>query len=313
MLRRNVSRRASFLAVFGLAALVAATGSCFCMVTPAWAQTQGIEEVTSPSIAAVESARTAQLVARQLAANPDILVLDFPTLEQQGLMFNRVVAMIERQGAPRERVLSDQELAELIRSVGRRTATFAFGNDFRVSELVKFYNLAEEGAVELNGEETRLKSFLEAKGYMRRKFGFYNHIHPDRVILSLPQEAGADGPDRVVITHTTRNAILRHEVAHGEFYANDDYAGYCERFWANVLTDEERKAFRAFLVTKNYDPNNEELMINETQAYLLHTPDPNVFSAAKVKLTQAAVDALRAKFWAGNPPSRLFRSERQGG
>ncbi len=51
-------------------------------------------------------------------------------------MFNRVIALIERTGTPRDRVLTDDELAEYIRPVGQIPLTFAFGNDFRVSELV---------------------------------------------------------------------------------------------------------------------------------------------------------------------------------
>ena len=51
-------------------------------------------------------------------------------------------------------------------------------------------------------------------------------------------------------------------------------------------------------------------MINEGQAYLMHTPDPRLFSAAQVKLPQQRIDALRARFWAGPPPSALFQHER---
>jgi hypothetical protein len=220
--------------------------------------------------------------------------------------------MVEKQGAPRSRVLNDEELGELIRSVGKRTATFAFGNDFRTSELTHFFYLAEYNHITLNEDEIRLRSFLENKGFLKHDYGFYAWSAPDRVILSLPQEEERDGPDGVVISHATRNAILRHEVSHGEFYSNDDYAAYCERFWEQVMSDAQRRAFRAFLAGKGYDQNNEELMINETQAYLIHTPEAGGFSAARVGLTQNEIDALRNKFWAGPPPSRLFRVERQG-
>ena len=95
---------------------------------------------------------TEQLKIYQYQQNPKIIILDFPDLFQQGSMFNRIVALIERMGAPRDRVFTNQELAQYIRSIGRTEATFAFGNDFQVNELVVFFNLAELGSIELNAE-----------------------------------------------------------------------------------------------------------------------------------------------------------------
>lgn len=269
--------------------------------------------VAQPGIAAIEELSANQLVVHILPDSPDIYVLDFPSLAQQGAMFNRLVAFIERAGAPHDRVLTDAELADLIRSVGRKPTTFAFGNDFRVSEVVRFFNLADMGGVPLNADETLLRDFLLEQGLMRLKFQFFQVVWPDRVILSIPQTQQRTGADGITILPGVRGSILRHELAHGEYYANDDYAAYCTRFWEQVMTEEERAAFRVFLGGKAYDTDNEDLMINETQAYLIHTPDLAAFNPARVKLSAVAIERLRQRFWAGNPPSRIYRADRSAG
>lgn len=293
-------------------ALVAAMLAGLCAAQPA-AALAGPDLVAASGIAAIDQARTDRLVVRTLPDSPDVYVLDFPSLAQQGAMFNRVVAFIERAGAPHDRVLTDAELAELIRSVRRKPTTFAFGNDFRVSELVRFFNLAEAGGVELNADEGLLRDFLLEQGLMRVKYQFLHTVFPDRVILSVPQVQDRSGADGVAILPGVRNSILRHELAHGEYYANDDYAAYCTRFWEQVMSEEERAAFRVFLGGRAYDTDNEDLMVNETQAYLIHTPDPAAFNPARVGLSAAAIERLRQRFWAGNPPSRLYRADALGG
>ena len=64
------------------------------------------------------------------------------------------------------------------------------------------------------------------------------------------------------------------------------------------MTDTERAAFTKFLA-RNYDFTNEELMINEAQAFLAHTPDPRAFNAAMVGLSGQTLGRLRERFWLG--------------
>ena len=69
--------------------------------------------------------------------------------------------------------------------------------------------------------------------------------------------------------------------------------------WQNGFTAAERAAYRAFLGREGYDTGNEELMANETMAYLLFTPDPRLFSASMVGLGEAVVERLRGLMRAG--------------
>ena len=78
--------------------------------------------------------RSDQVAVFEYGPRALIRIIDFPNLQEQGRMFNRVVALIERIGAPRSRVLNNDELAQFIRSVGKNEATFAYGNDFLAQE-----------------------------------------------------------------------------------------------------------------------------------------------------------------------------------
>lgn len=233
-----------------------------------------------------------------------ILIIDFPTLSEQGRMFNRVVALIERVGAPRERVLDNAELAQFIRAVGKTEATLAYGNDFLVAELVVFFNLADMAGIQLTAQETALRRLLLDRRLMAVRNGFFQALVPHAVLLSLPQES-AGSPGNPPVAALARQTILMHEVGHAVFYTNPLYANYCRQFWHGTLSEEQRAAFRKFLSGSSYNPDNEEMMVNETQAYLLYTPDPKAFNPKLVGLREKEIESLRAKFWQGFPDAPL--------
>lgn len=233
-----------------------------------------------------------------------ILIIDFPTLAEQGKMFNRVVTLIERVGAPRQRVLDNDELQQFIRSIGKTEATLAYGNDFLVSELVVFFNLADMGNIQLTAQEIALRKLLLDRRLMTYRTGFFQAVTPNAVILSIPQ-AGAGAPGSPPVAAMARRTILTHEISHAEYYTNPLYANFCRRFWQGSMTDEQRAAFRKFLADSNYNPENEEMMINETQAYLLYTPDPRAFNPKLVGLKEKEIEDLRARFWSGFPQAPL--------
>ncbi len=47
-------------------------------------------------------------------------------------------------------------------------------------------------------------------------------------------------------------------------------------------------------------------MINEMQAFLMHTPDTRAFSAAHLGVDEVTLTALRYRFAKGVPPSARF-------
>ena len=93
----------------------------------------------------------------RFAADPRIVVLDFPTLRQQGAMLNRVASLIEKAGLPRDRVLNDAELDAAIRAGGDTLETYYYGHDYPAAALVRFFALADAAHVALDPEEQRLR------------------------------------------------------------------------------------------------------------------------------------------------------------
>lgn len=277
------------------------------------AESAGAAGIPEPEVASyrqILANKAPHLKLFQWDGNPRILLLDFPTLGEQADMFNRIVALVERMGVPRDRVLTTEELSAYIKTVGRTPYTFALGNDFRVSELVTFFNLLDYSRLSPTAGEAALRDYLLSSGYMGEKFGFYQLVAPDRVILSIPQEqAQPIGEGRTLrITAAARTTILRHELSHGEYYANKYYTDYCRQFWRFALSPDQRQAFVKFLGDRSYDTNNAEMMVNEGQAYLFHTPDPGSFSAKAVGLEPAELDTLRKMFMDYNPPTPLFEA-----
>lgn len=249
--------------------------------------------------------RSGQLTVWRYVDNPSIFVFDFPGLAYQGRSFNRITQFTEQQTTePYPRVLSEQEMAARLAAARRTESDFAFGHDVMVHELVQFFNFAQRDKVPLNQEEIAIREFLTAQGMMREWRGFWQAVQPNNVILSVPQtqEKSAGEP---LINVTARYAILLHEMAHGEYYTNPYYTQYCQRFWMESLTDAQREAFKTFLGKYNYATGSDALLINETQAYLMFTPDPASFSARKLGVADEELEAMRDAFRKGKPPTKL--------
>ncbi len=219
-------------------------------------------------------------------ANPNIAVLDFPTLRMQGDMLNRVASLIEKAGLPHDRVLTDAELNAAIRERGDTVETYYYGHDYPASALTRFFTLADRVHVALEPEEERLRALV-------RQLGWFS---PGAVgsLISLTRT-------NETINETTRATILHHELSHGEFFSDPAYAAYVRAFWLTALTEDERGAIRRFLGSMDYDTGIEELMYNEMQAYLMFTYDPRFFLPSNVNMTPGRRLQLQTEFLKGMP------------
>ena len=253
----------------------------------------------------IVNSRTGQLAVWRYAGNPNIYIFDFPSLTYQGRSFNRVTQFTEQQTTePYPRVLTEQEMAVRLAAAKRSESDFAFGHDIMVHELVQFFNFAQRDKVPLNQEETAVRDFLVAQGMIRDWRGFWQAVQPNNVILSIPQTQDKTAGEPP-INSMARYAILLHEMAHGEYYTNPYFTQYCQRFWQESLTDAQREAFKNFLGKYNYATGSDALLVNETQAYLMFTPDPASFSARKLGVPNEELEAMRDAFRKGKPPTSL--------
>ncbi|HSI57973.1 MAG TPA: hypothetical protein VLA16_10465 [Ideonella sp.] len=303
---RGGRRVAATAAVAGLAlALLAGAGLWYHRVSapaaPALAALASVGELLQDSGAAAD-----WRLAR-LRSNPQILVIEFPGLHEQALALNRLAALTEKASAPRDRLLPDDELAALIQASGDTPDTYYFGHDYRGSALVRFFTLAASQPALLNAQEQRLRGLLLAQQVLAAEGQRLVGRAPPRAVISFtrPQADDPATPADETVDAQRREAVLRHELSHGQFFTRAEYREHCWEFWRNALSEGERERFRGYLSGIDYDPRNEELMVNETQALLMHTPDPRAFDAADVGLTPERLRSLQIRFGVGVPAGVL--------
>jgi hypothetical protein len=237
--------------------------------------------------AAMAAHRAAVPTLLRLDGNPAVFLLDFPSLDEQGAALNRVAALVEKAGQPRDRVLTAAEMAAAIAASGDSPATYYYGHNYRGRELARFFELARRDGLPLSpGEEWVEAQYRLARGLV-----------PEEQEIALVS-AAAPGER---LDDTARASILRHELSHGLFATRPAYAAHIRRVWDERFTAAERAAFRAFLAREGYDSTIEHVMVDEAQAYLLHTPDPRFFAAAHLGMTDADVARLRALMRDGAP------------
>ena len=265
--------------------------------------------ITDARLAEIDGFRHSGTAVYRLVENPRILLIDFPTLAEQGRAMNRLAALIEKSDMPHDRVLSEAEMATAIPNPD----TYYFAHDYAATSLARFFSLAEAETQPLNQQERDLLALLVGAHVIERA----------RVRLRR-RDAGDGGrhagpgrrpgmPAGETVDAALRDTMLHHEVSHGEFFTNPAYRAHCERFWRERLSEAERALFRSFLTGYGYDPADETLMINEMQAYLMHTPDPRAFSAALLHVTPEKLAELRRRFMDPQPPTPLLGGKAPAG
>lgn len=253
--------------------------------------------------------RASALTVFRLAENPRILVFDFPSLAEQGRMMNRLAALVEKEGLPRDRVLSDAELAAAIAARGETEETFYFGHNYRVTHIARFFALAARDGIALNEAERRLAVILAETGVAPPGPDGLPVPAVEAAVISLSAVENPHPPPdgRLPVDGSVRASILRHELSHGEFFTNPDFAAHVARWWRERLSEAERAAFRRFLAEGGYDPAEEEVMMNEAMAYLMHTPDERFFNAAAIGVTPEGLEDMRRRFRDGLPQTWMSR------
>jgi hypothetical protein len=259
---------------------------------PALPQAEPAFAITTATMERIRRNMPSDLSVFRLAENPDIVVLDFASLDRQGRMLDRIAALTEKRGLPHDRILTPEELARAVHTEGSASGWFYYGHDYDVAELNRFFDTAARDGVPLNADESQLARLLSQLGW--------RGTDARGALISLPR-LGADA----FVTPRARDTILTHELSHGEYFSNPAYTAYVHQFYLSALTAPEREAFRTFLARQGYDRDQPALMENETHAYLLFTTDPEFFSPDDAGLTPARRGQLRAQFLAGMPSAWL--------
>ena len=200
---------------------------------------------------------------------PGLHVMQAASLAQQGAMFARVVALLERRDMPRDRVVSAAAIAAHARRFGTDPAGLTAGNNFSTVELTHFFEVAREQGVVLNQDERVLQTILVRWRLIRQEQGIWKAVSAQDFLITIPGLGPAPGGE--MIDATVRAAILSHELGHWQYFSDSAYAHACRAFWWQALSYEERAELTRQLANLGYDPSD-RIVIDEMQAYLLHTP-----------------------------------------
>ncbi|MBT8439945.1 MAG: FHA domain-containing protein, partial [Gammaproteobacteria bacterium] len=240
--------------------------------------------------------------------NPDVYILDFPSLYIQGRSMNRIMALIEDVRAPKDRVLSEFEFEKFLKTHALSTESFNLGHDYTSHHLTQFFKLTQQHGIALRPEEKQLKALLVKHGLINNDLTAISE-QDKKVIISITQQTIEfdKNNNEINVTLDTRKSVLRHELSHGEFFSNPSYREYAENFWNNEIPDYLRRRIGRFLTDLGYDISDKILTINEMQAFLFHTDHESIFSAQDIGITVKELHEIRKRFFEGLPNSLFMR------
>jgi hypothetical protein len=259
----------------------------------------GSREVKSLSKPEIIAAVSDRFTAYFLRSNPRTLVLDFPTIRDQARMFGRVILFVERGGAPKTKVLTVPEAQKWLAQNSEKLESLTMGNNFRAGELARFFNTARFQGEPLTVDETRLYNWLLETQVLRDEELGVSVVQPELILISFPQTSSVPGCAACGVTPALRAVVLEHELAHARFATDTAYQNYVMWYWSQAMNVVARTKFTQFLRKRGYDTNIPELLANEMQAFLIHTPDAAVFGAAQLGMTEPELNDLRESFRAG--------------
>jgi hypothetical protein len=178
---------------------------------------------------------------------PDIRVWDCLNYEMQNRFFTRLSYFVEKKGYNGTLMTNGQ-----LKDKHGWNA-----HDYRPEDLAAFFNRIRESDFKINPEEELLRTILIREGQLTQKDD--GILIPGRgAVISISRESSP----------VLRQRFLTHEATHGLYFISEDYRTFVKGLWES-LEEADRIMWRFFLGWYGYDPGNEDLMINEFQAYLL--------------------------------------------
>ncbi len=181
---------------------------------------------------------------------PGILIFRFKDYGVQDDYLKRLAFYVEKKGF-RGRLARDEE----IRGLHGWNA-----HDYRARDLGRFYAKAEAEGFTLNASEIELKDLLLGMGHLIRGENGIEGAE-DRAIISTSPASGA----------AMERRFMAHELYHGIYFTDPEFRAAAAELW--VRTDPEVKAYvLEYFDYKEYDLDDDDLMVNELASYFLQQP-----------------------------------------
>ena len=245
-------------------------------------------DIATADEATILAARPTTLAVFRDAADPHVLVLSFPSLHEQARMLDRLGAFVEKAGLPHDRVLDEADLQAAIRLAGDTEDTYYYGHDYRAADMARFFALADRDGIALHPEEETAAPPVDAGGDCWFPAPSARSFRSRRVACAADRRGGAcDDP-------------ASRTVARRVFYRSG-LCSLCEELLAERADRGAARRLPPFPRQRRLRQTNEDLMLNEAQAYLIHTPDPRYFRPDYAGLSDAEAARLRQIFLAGMP------------
>lgn len=244
----------------------------------------------------IVSAKSSERTFYWLHGNPRVLVLDMPNVEDQSRVFARFVIFIERSSAPRHRILSVEDVLKWRLDNKETLATLTIGNNIRGNDFAQFFNTARMQGEPITEDEKWILDRLIEHDVITAVGDGYENVAPEKIVISVPQVSKIEGCTACTITPLKRDLILRHELAHARFVTDQVYRHYVWWFWHNILTPQQRTDISKYLRTLGYDLGAPDMLVNEMQAFLIHTPESEYFASRAAGFTQKQLAALHDAF-----------------
>ncbi|WP_235048134.1 hypothetical protein [Borrelia persica] len=195
-----------------------------------------------------------------LIANPNIYVIKFKTLHDQSLMLKRMAFFVEKKEF-KGKLLSNEELEN---KVGWG------GHDYKLKDIITFFNEAEKLDFKLNKEEIILKNLI-----MTNKLA---HIENNTIKIKNKSKntAFATYSEDETMPKTAQMRIFMHELLHMHFFTDNNFNKAIVNFWHKHISPNDKKLWIYFLDNSNYDVTLNDLVINEFYAYTTALPKEKI-------------------------------------
>ena len=141
-----------------------------------------------------------------------------------------------------------------------------------------FFTKAQDTGFALNAREARLLELLLGYGILARD-GSGRLVEGVGAIISISRES----------TPSLRRTFLDHESSHALYFQDAEYRGLSAKLWTSLGT-ESRRYWLRHLSWRRYDVRDQNLCINEMQAYLVQQ-STNATRAYYEAVTRRLVEA----------------------
>lgn len=220
-------------------------------------------------------------------------------MRTQGEMFARVVLFVEMRNASKTEVISQRDLPGWFTKHKSSRDVVTAGNNLRAADLARFFNTARIQNEPLTAAEQRLLVGLIENNLLTKSGLGVEATQPERMLVTAALPSTVDGCAACTVSAETHEAILTHELGHARYFIDGVYRDFVRWFWAHGLDDAMRQSFTNLLVLRGYDESNKALLADEMQAFLMHTPSNQLFSATMLGASPEALGAVRVAFLQG--------------